>query len=133
MYTSHIPADLREDLERARLEPQRENISALENLAYSSTIPVDNEIGPVYFHAGSPPDVAVSVSGTSGRDGGLDDFDLEIEKDEYIDKAIYAELKVWVEHTVSTEYGAKGARDILDIKWVWKWKWIKTQKTPRSS
>ena len=55
----------------------------------------------------------------------------EIEKhSREVEAAIYEELKIWIEHKYFERRPRKGARNILDVRWVYKWKWVKSTIDP---
>ena len=41
--------------------------------------------------------------------------------------AILEELRIWIDHKCFTRRPRKGARNVLDVRWVGKWKWVKTK------
>ena len=44
--------------------------------------------------------------------------------------ATYEELKIWIDHDCFTRRPRRGARNVLDVRWVGKWKWVKSKEDP---
>ena len=42
--------------------------------------------------------------------------------------AVLEELKIWIAHECFTRRPRRGARNILDVRWVGKWKWVKNKE-----
>ena len=47
-----------------------------------------------------------------------------------VSAAILEELRIWIVHQCFTRRPRKGARNVLDVRWVGKWKWVKSKIDP---